>query len=82
MFPIHLSVPFGYDSIQGKSVQNPHEQRIISNMQLWRSRGDSYDKISAKLNLLNIPTKRDRIWYGAMVNKILKREGENNHDKK
>lgn len=82
MYPQVLSIPYGFDLIDGKLKENLHEQRIIANMQLWRSQGESYDSISDKLNLLNIPTKRDKIWWGAMVNKILKRKGENNYDKK
>ncbi len=76
MYPQVLSIPYGFDLIDGKLKENLHEQRIIASMQVWRSRGDSYDKISAKLNSLNIPTKRNKIWYGAVVNSILKREGE------
>ncbi len=76
MFPEILSVPFGFDLVNGKLIQNEAEMRIISKMQFWRSQGKSYDSISDKLNFLNIPSKRDRIWYGGSVNKILKRESE------
>lgn len=77
MFPQVLSVPFGYDLLQGELVENSHEQKLIAFMQLWRSQGDSYDTFSERLNFsLNEPSKRDKVWYGAMVNKILQREGK------
>jgi len=77
MFPQVLSVPFGYDLLQGELVENSHEQKLIAFMQLWRSQGDSYDTISERLNFsLNEPSKRDKVWYGAMVNKILQCEGQ------
>lgn len=81
MYPQVLSVPFGFDLVQGKLVQNSHEQKLIAFMQLWRSQGDSYDTISERLNFsMNEPTKRDRVWHGTQINKILKREG--NYDEK
>lgn len=77
MYPQVLSIPYGFDLIDGKLEENLHEQRIIANMQLWRSRGESYDSISDRLNFsLNEPSKRDRIWWGAMVSRILRREGK------
>lgn len=76
MFPQVLSIPFGFDLVYGQLVENPAEMRAIAHMQLWRGQGKSFDEISEKLNSLNIPTKRDKIWYGGSVNKILKREGE------
>lgn len=75
MFPEILSVPFGKDLIKGKLVENEGEMRAIAHMQIWRSQGKSYDSISDKLNFLNIPTKRNCLWIGSTINKILKREG-------
>lgn len=78
MYPQVLCVPYGFDLVRGELTQNPHEQRVIAFMQLWRSQGDSYDKISDRLNFtLNEPTKRNKIWWGTQVNKILQREGKN-----
>ncbi len=77
MYPQVLSIPYGFDLIDGKLKENLHEQRIIANMKLWRSRGESYDSISARLNFsLNEPSKRDRIWWGAMVSRVLRRRGK------
>ena len=77
MYPQVLSIPYGFDLIDGKLKENLHEQRIIANMQLWRSRGESYDSISNRLNFsLNEPSKRDRIWWGAMVSRALRRGGK------
>ena len=77
MYPQVLCVPFGYDLLAGKLIENPHEQKVIAFMQLWREEDNlSYDQIAIKLNSINEPTKRDKIWIGATINKILQREME------
>lgn len=77
MFPRVLSIPYGHDLTAGRLVENPHEQKVIAFMQLWREKDNlSYDSIAIKLNSLNEPTKRDKIWTGGVINKILQREGK------
>jgi len=77
MFPEILSIPYGFDLVRGELTENPHEQKVIAFMQLWReTQLLSYDKIAIKLNSLNEPTKRGRLWTGGVINKILQREGK------
>lgn len=76
MFPKALCIPYGYNLVTGELVENVSEMAVIAKMRLWREEGQSYDTISDRFNSMNIPSKRDRVWHGAMVNKILKREGK------
>lgn len=75
MFPQVLSVPYGFDLVQGELVDNAHEQKVIAFMQLWQSQGRSHASIANQLNNQNEPTKRDRLWTGMVVSKIMKRKG-------
>lgn len=75
MYPQVLSVPYGCDLIQGELTENPHEFKIICLMQLWKSQGKNFAEIARILNQKNEPTKRDKIWSGMVVSKILKRNG-------
>ncbi len=75
MFCKDLAIPYGYDLEVGKLVENDREQRVIAYLEIWWSNGLSYDRMAEKLNLMNIPPKRNKgIWLGGVINKILARE--------
>lgn len=77
MYPTTFCIPYGYTLASGELVEDEHEQEMIKLMQLWRERDKlSYDKLAVKMNSLNEVTKRDSIWLGATVRKILLREGK------
>ena len=76
MLPKMMRVPYGFNLEGNELTEDEHEQEMIALMLLWRERDNlSYDNIAIQMNSLNEPTKRGHIWGGAVVNKILKREG-------
>ncbi len=69
-----ISIPYGFNFLNGELVEDDFEQRVIAHLEIWWSEGMSFDNMANKLNDKNIPTKRNRIWAGATVSRILSRE--------
>lgn len=51
-------VPFGFDMVEGKLVENPEQQATIARMKAERARGDSFRKIGEAHGLLAMTVKR------------------------
>lgn len=69
-----VSVPFGYNLLNGELVEDAYEKRVLAHLELWWSNGVSYDRMAQRLNNKNIFTKRNRIWRGSTISRILARE--------
>jgi len=66
-------VPYGFDCIQGKLVENHQEQEVISRIMALRAKGHSMRKIASTLNEDGVLTKRGKQWQATQVQGILKR---------
>jgi len=66
-------VPYGFDCIQGKLVENHQEQEVISKILELRANGYSMRNIASTLNEDGILTKRGKHWQATQVQGILKR---------
>jgi len=66
-------VPYGYDVINGKLIENHQEQEVISRILALRAKGYSMRKIANSLNEDGILTKRGKHWQATQVQGILKR---------
>ncbi len=53
--------------------QKPGEADTLERMKALQSNGLSYDSIAHVLNNLNSPTRMNKRWHGATINKILNR---------
>jgi len=66
-------IPYGYDVINGKLVENHQEQEVIRRILALRAKGYSMRKIASTLNEDGILTKRGMQWQATQVQGILKR---------
>lgn len=66
-------VPFGWDLVDGRLVENAAEQIVIRCILDCRANGVSLRQIAAILNGRAIATKKGRRWYGETVRSILDR---------
>ena len=66
-------IPFGWDLIDGRLIENAAEQRVIGCMVDCRKNGMSLREIAAILNGQGVTTKKGRSWYGETVRSILDR---------
>ena len=64
--------PYGYDSVDGKLVENELEQRLLRKMMRLRKKGDSYLSISRFLNRNDYTTKMGKIFTKDNVRILLK----------
>jgi len=72
MLQAFLSLPFGYEFQSEQLIEDSSEQRILICLDLRWAEGWSYDHMANELNPKNLPTKRNRKWYGSVINRILK----------
>ena len=68
------SIPYGHILKDGELVEDDLEQRVLAHLEIWWANGLSYDRMAEKLNLMNIFTKRNAVWKGATISRILARE--------
>jgi DNA invertase Pin-like site-specific DNA recombinase len=67
----YAPTPFGFDR-QGKAlIPCQSEAEAVRHMVTLRSEGLSYDRIAARLNEAQVPTKRGGLWHGCTVRYIL-----------
>lgn len=60
---------YGWDNKNGILVKNEFENKIISRVKNLRTRGNSWRKISTKLNEEGITSKEGKLWYdGSLYN--------------
>lgn len=64
-------VPFGFDQIEGRLVENSHEQFVISLIKNFRNDGLRANTIARKLNLQGYVTKTGRPWHNVQIERIL-----------
>jgi DNA invertase Pin-like site-specific DNA recombinase len=69
------AVPYGWDAMAGKLVENAAEQAVIAEMKAWRGQGLTTRAIAERLNQLGVPAKRGGRWYGSAVASVLGRSG-------
>lgn len=67
------TVPFGYDVVDGKLVENPAEQKALQRINSLRSAGHSYQSIADQLNADGITTKTGRAWTFGTVAGVIKK---------
>lgn len=65
---------YGFDSVEGKLIENPHEQRVIAHMSKWLQEGYNYTQIAEKLDSMLERPKRGTKWRGQVVKTILDRQ--------
>jgi DNA invertase Pin-like site-specific DNA recombinase len=74
------TVPYGCDLADDGAtlVENPREQRVIRAIGRMRSRGDSLERIAARLTAFGIPTKTGKAtaWTHQAVNRIAARRAD------
>lgn len=68
-------VPFGYDCLDGKLIENEEEQGVIRRIVKLRKKGLSTHRIATALNSESYRTKLDKEWAAGQVHVILKRVG-------
>ena len=67
-------IPYGFKLKLGRRVPHVREQKIISQIYLWKNRGWSNERIANRLTSRKVPPPRGgNRWYGATVGKILRR---------
>lgn len=64
------AVPFGFQAIDGRLVEDPEEQEVISLVERLRGQGYSYRQIAGQLNRDGISTKQGRSWFPAQVRNV------------
>ena len=67
------SVPYGFDSVGGKLIQNPQEQAVIAQICTWRGLGLYIRRIADKLNREGVKAKKGGLWQPSAVARILQR---------
>lgn len=69
-----LSIPYGFNVEDGQLVENDQEQRVLAHLQLWWVEGLSFNAMAARLDQMNVPTKRSRgTWQPNVISRILRR---------
>jgi len=58
----------------GQHPDHPEELKILARMRTLRAAGLGFDRIAAKLNAEQLPTRTGKRWHGVVVNRILTRE--------
>lgn len=66
-------IPFGWDLVSGRLVENAAEQKVIAAILDCRKAGMSLRQIAAILNDQETTTKKGGRWYGETVRSILDR---------
>ena len=67
------TVPFGFDVVDGKLVENPAEQQALQRIHRLRSAGHSYQAIADQLNADSITTKTGKYWSFGTVAGVIKK---------
>ncbi len=68
------AVPFGYNLVAGKLVENTQEQVIIRLIDDLRSRGHGYKAIAKELNNRGYTTKQGAAWKQMTVKNVINRK--------
>ena len=64
------NVPFGFEVVNGKLIENVEEQAVISKIRELRANGLSLRKIAEKLNDEGIKTKTGKAWNAMQISRI------------
>lgn len=64
------NVPFGFEVVNGKLIENVEEQAVISKIRELRANGLSLRKIAEKLNDEGIETKTGKAWNAMQISRI------------
>ncbi len=67
-------IEYGWKLKLGKRVRRVRQRTIIQQMQRWKIRGWSHQRIAQRLNDRKIPAPAGGTWYGSTVGKILKHQ--------
>jgi DNA invertase Pin-like site-specific DNA recombinase len=63
-------IPFGFDVLAGKLVENPAEQRGLRLIESLRAKGHGYHRIANQMNADGILTKTGRAWTPPVVRQV------------
>ena len=66
------NVPFGFNVVDGKLVEDVQEQDILHRINRLRAKGHTLQEIADELNADGVATKRGRPWSYGTVSKALK----------
>jgi DNA invertase Pin-like site-specific DNA recombinase len=69
------TVPYGWDSVGGKLVENPAEQAVIQDILSWYAAGLRMRRIAERLNERKVPAKKLGLWGVSSISAVLKRHG-------
>ena len=64
------NVPFGFEVVNGKLIENVEEQAVISKIRELRANGLSLRKIAEKSNDEGIETKTGKAWNAMQISRI------------
>ena len=64
------NVPFGFEVVNGKLIENEAEQAVIEKIKELRANGLSLRKIAEKLNDEGIETKTGKAWNAMQISRI------------
>jgi len=64
------NVPFGFEVVSGKLIENEAEQAVIEKIKELRANGLSLRKIAEKLNDEGIETKTGKAWNAMQISRI------------
>ena len=70
---ISLNAPYGHMFLDGKVVDNPHEQRVIRKVHDFHSKGDSLRSIAKKLASRKIFNRNNEPFAVTSIHRILKK---------
>ncbi|OPZ52548.1 MAG: DNA-invertase hin [Deltaproteobacteria bacterium ADurb.BinA014] len=65
------NVPFGFEVVNGKLIENVEEQAVISKIRELRANGLSLRKIADRLNEEGIGTKTGKQWNATQISRIV-----------
>jgi site-specific DNA recombinase len=66
-------LPYGFNVIDGKLVENPSEQTVIRQIVFLRDKSFSYSSIAEKLNREGYKTKNNKAWRHTQVERVFRR---------
>ena len=66
-------LPYGFNVIDGKLIENPSEQTVIRQILFLKDKGHSYNSIAEQLNKDGYKTKKGSNWSHVQVKRIITR---------
>jgi DNA invertase Pin-like site-specific DNA recombinase len=69
---VYGPVPFGFDAVEDRLVENQVEQRVLRRIRRLRASGKSYQRIAGALNRDHTPTKRGGPWHSMSVRSVVR----------